>query len=160
MRCWHSGQSVHRCNDNEKALCIPQSSSIMGASPSDCLLSLPGHSLKESYPSAVKQSVYSIAPAYRAPVQFNSFLIWQFYSFRYLSFPAKLQSNIFTVYPIMLLIFTPLEFFESALADGLSLEFQWQQISRTFLSILVLLVVLSFEFFTLFLTDEYSLDSK
>ena len=43
---------------------IPQSSSIAGTSPSDCLVSYPGHSLGGgSYSSAEKQSVYSTAPA-------------------------------------------------------------------------------------------------
>ena len=43
---------------------FPQSSSITGTSPSDFLVSYPGHSLVGgSYPSAEKQSVYSIAPA-------------------------------------------------------------------------------------------------
>ena len=39
---------------NEGVLCIPQSSSIIGASLSDCLVLHPGHSLWESYPSAKK----------------------------------------------------------------------------------------------------------
>ena len=30
---------------------------------------------------------------------------------------------------LLLLLFTPLEFFTSALADGLSLGFEWQQVS-------------------------------
>ena len=34
-----------------------------GASPSDCLMSYPGHSMGESYPSAEMQSVYFTAPA-------------------------------------------------------------------------------------------------
>ena len=42
---------------------IPQSTSINGALPSDCLVSYPGHSLGESYPSAEMWSVYSAAPA-------------------------------------------------------------------------------------------------
>ena len=42
---------------------FPQSFSITGASPSDCLVSYPGHSLRESYPSAEMQSVYSTAQA-------------------------------------------------------------------------------------------------
>ena len=42
---------------------ILQSSSITGVSPSDCLVSYPGHSLGKSYPSAEMQSVYSAAPA-------------------------------------------------------------------------------------------------
>ena len=39
----------------------------------------------------------------------------------------------------LLLLLTPWEFFISVLADGLSLEFEWQQVSRTLLSILAVL---------------------
>ena len=39
------GQSGPGSNGNEEVLWIPQSSSITGASPSDCLVSYPGHSL-------------------------------------------------------------------------------------------------------------------
>ena len=57
------GQSGPGSDDNEGVLHIPQSSSIAGTSPSDCLVSYPGHSLGGvgSYPSAEKQSVYSTA---------------------------------------------------------------------------------------------------
>ena len=48
---------------NERGFGIPQSSSITGNSPSDCLVSYPEHFLGVSYPSAEKQSVYSTAPA-------------------------------------------------------------------------------------------------
>ena len=44
-------------------LAFLKASSITGASPSDCLISYPGYFLGGSYPSAVKQSVYSIGPA-------------------------------------------------------------------------------------------------
>ena len=37
---------------NKGVLCIPQSSSVTGASPSDCLVSYLGHFLEESYPCA------------------------------------------------------------------------------------------------------------
>ena len=57
------GQSGPGSNGNEVALHIPQSSSITGTSPSDFLMSYPGHSLGESYFSAEKQSVYSTATA-------------------------------------------------------------------------------------------------
>ena len=50
-------------NGNEGVLRIPQSSSKTGTSPSDCLVSYPGHSWGGSYPSAEKQSMYSTAPA-------------------------------------------------------------------------------------------------
>ena len=48
-------QSGPGSNGNEEVLHIPQSSSITGTSPSDCLVSYLGHS---SYPSAEVQSVY------------------------------------------------------------------------------------------------------
>ena len=59
------GQSGLGSDGNEGVLRIPQSSSIAGTSPSDCLVSYPGHLLGGgvSYTSAEKQSVYSTAPA-------------------------------------------------------------------------------------------------
>ena len=59
-------QSGPRSDGNERVLRIPQSSTITGISPSDCLVSFPGHLLSVcggSYPSAEVQSVYSTAPA-------------------------------------------------------------------------------------------------
>ena len=56
-------QSGPRSNGNEGVLCIPQNSSITGASPSDCIVSFSGHSLRKSYSSAEIQSVYSAALA-------------------------------------------------------------------------------------------------
>ena len=57
------GQSRPGSNGNEGVLHIPQSSSITGTSPSDCLVSYQGHLLGEgSYPSAEVQLVYSTAP--------------------------------------------------------------------------------------------------
>ena len=47
-------------------LCIPQSSSITGTSPPDCLVSYPGYPLGRGfYPSAEVQLVYSTAPPSR-----------------------------------------------------------------------------------------------
>ena len=57
------GQSGPGSNGNERVLRIPQSSSITGTSPSDCLMPYPGHLLGWSYPSAAVQLVYSTAPA-------------------------------------------------------------------------------------------------
>ena len=58
------GQSGPGSDGNEGVLRIPQSSSIAGTSPSDCLVSYPGHSFGGgSYPSSEKQSMYSTAPA-------------------------------------------------------------------------------------------------
>ena len=60
------GQSGSGRNGIQLVLCIPQSSSITGASPSDCLMSYPGLLLEGgSCPSAEIQSVYSIALADR-----------------------------------------------------------------------------------------------
>ena len=47
----------------EEVLDIPQSSSITGASLSNCLASYPEHLWGGSYPTAKKQSVNSTAPA-------------------------------------------------------------------------------------------------
>ena len=56
-------QTGPKSNDNEEVLHIFQSSNITGASPSDSLVSYPGHSWRKSYPSVEMQSAYSIAPA-------------------------------------------------------------------------------------------------
>ena len=50
-------------------------SSITGASPLDCLMSYPGHSLEESDPSTEMQSVYSADPADWATIKGYSSLI-------------------------------------------------------------------------------------
>ena len=57
------GQSGPGSNGTEEVLHIPRSSSITGTSPSDCLVSYPGHSLRGGLPSAEMQSVYSTALA-------------------------------------------------------------------------------------------------
>ena len=76
------GYSKPENNGNEGVLHIPQSSSLTGTSPSDFLMSYPGHSFREFYPSAEKQSVYSTAPAdwaiYRVNVKTVIFQIIQF----------------------------------------------------------------------------------
>ena len=50
------GQSGTRSDANKGVLRIPQSSSITGTSPSDCLVSYTGHSLEEYYPPDEMQS--------------------------------------------------------------------------------------------------------
>ena len=56
---WNEPES----NGNEGILHILLSSSIIRASPSDCLVSHPGHSLgRGAYSSAEMQSVHSRAP--------------------------------------------------------------------------------------------------
>ena len=57
---YHSDQNGPGNNGNEGVLYIPQSSRTR-ASPSDGLVSYPGHSLGRSYPSAKVQSVYFTA---------------------------------------------------------------------------------------------------
>ena len=62
-------QSGPESDGNEGVLCIPQSSSINGASPLDCLVSYQGLSLEEFYPSAEMRSVYSAVLADRVKSQ-------------------------------------------------------------------------------------------
>ena len=57
------GQSGSGSDGKEGVLRIPQRPSITEASPSDCLVSYPGHSLGESYLFAEMQSVYSATQA-------------------------------------------------------------------------------------------------
>ena len=57
------GQSGPRSDGNKRVLCISQSFSITGDSPSDCFLSYAGHSLEESSFSAQMQLMYSAATA-------------------------------------------------------------------------------------------------
>ena len=57
-------QSEPGSDGNERVLNIPQNSSITGISPSDCLVSYPGHLVGESYLFAEMEMVYSTAPAY------------------------------------------------------------------------------------------------
>ena len=54
-------QSGPRNDGNEGLLLIPQSSTITGTSPSDCLVSYPGYSLRGA--SAEMQLVYSAIQA-------------------------------------------------------------------------------------------------
>ena len=56
------GQIGPGSNWNKGVLCIPLSSSISVASPSNCLVSYPGHLMGESYPSAEMQSVDFATP--------------------------------------------------------------------------------------------------
>ena len=58
-----TGWSGPGSDGNKGVLRIPQSSNTTQISPSDCLVSNPGDSLVESWPSVEKQSVYSVAPA-------------------------------------------------------------------------------------------------
>ena len=46
-------QSGPGSTSNKGVLRISQSSSITGTSPTDCLVSYPGHSLEETYPSSI-----------------------------------------------------------------------------------------------------------
>ena len=57
------GQSEPETDENKGILSIPQSSTTIGALPSDCLMSHPGHSLGEFKAAAEMQSAYSAAPA-------------------------------------------------------------------------------------------------
>ena len=61
------GQSGPGSDGNEGVHCIPQRSRITEASWTDCLVSYPGHSLGESYPSTEMQS----APANQTMMYFS-----------------------------------------------------------------------------------------
>ena len=65
------GQIEPGSNGNEEVHYIPQSSSITGVSLSDCLVSYPGHLLKEFYLSTELQLVYFTAPANCTTVLFD-----------------------------------------------------------------------------------------
>ena len=66
------GQSGPGSDGNERILRIPQSSSIAGTSPWDCLVLYTGYLLKVgSYPSAEVQSAYSTSPADRGDLISN-----------------------------------------------------------------------------------------
>ena len=58
-----SSQGTPGSDHNNGVLHVPQSSTISEASSSDGLVSCPGDSLGESYPSAERQSEYSTTPA-------------------------------------------------------------------------------------------------
>ena len=55
------GQSGPESDGSKEVLRILQNFTVTGISPSDCFVSYPGHSVRESYPSAEMQSVYSTA---------------------------------------------------------------------------------------------------
>ena len=57
------GQSGPGSDSNEEVLCIPEISSITGASRSDVFVSYPGHSLGEFYPSLEMLPMYFAPPA-------------------------------------------------------------------------------------------------
>ena len=57
---------------NDGLLCIPQIFSITEISPSDCTMSYKGHSLRGSYPSAKKHSVYLTLPTDWAKYNFST----------------------------------------------------------------------------------------
>ena len=68
-----TSQSGPGSNGNKGVLCIPQSFSLSGTSPSDCLMPYPGQSLGGSYPSAELLTAFSTAPtdwASKQPVVF------------------------------------------------------------------------------------------
>ena len=56
------GQSGLGSDGNEGVLCILQSSYITGTSPSDCLVSYPGHSLGGGHTPLQKGSRYTLDP--------------------------------------------------------------------------------------------------
>ena len=75
------GQREPGSNGNEGVLHIPQSSSITETSPSDCLVSYPGHSLVESYCRDVFSVFYS--PSRLGKKDKRKVCIWEWLSWVY-----------------------------------------------------------------------------
>ena len=90
------GQSRLGNYGNKGILRIPQSSSITGASPSDCLVSYPRYSLMESFLFAEMQPMYSTAPADRAS------------EFREVAMitPSSQSQTIFQIYSVTIMVWT------------------------------------------------------
>ena len=75
---------------NKWVLCIPQSSRITGAPPSDCFMLYPGYSLVGSHPSTEMQSVHSMASADSACIYTDMYIYIYIYiqvHIRIMSFP-------------------------------------------------------------------------
>ena len=79
---------------SEGVLHIPQSSSITGTSPSDYLVSYPGHWLGLSYPSAKMLSVYSAVPV---DLAINNFILI-YVLFRYVILLYKFISQVSNIF--------------------------------------------------------------
>ena len=97
ISCYHSKPEWTCSNENEGVLRIPQSSSIAGTLLSDCLVPYTGHSLGVSYSSAVKQSVYSTAPA-DWPNYFYYYYYYYNYFWNILGYFFFLQKQIWFLY--------------------------------------------------------------
>ena len=74
------GQNGPVSDGNEGVLCTPQSSNIIGTSPSDNLVSYTGH-LEKSYFSVEMQLVYFAAPADWARTELEN--IWYYHNFNF-----------------------------------------------------------------------------
>ena len=66
-----SGQSGPESDGNERVLWIPQSSSITGASASDCSVSYPGHSLGMGLTSQQRCSQCILRPQLTGPINLS-----------------------------------------------------------------------------------------
>ena len=71
------GQSGPGNDGNEGVLCIPQGSSITGASPSDCLVSYPGHSLVVRVVLPLGRDVVGVfySPSWLGYIQLGIFIL-------------------------------------------------------------------------------------
>ena len=96
-------------------------------------------------PTSNSSSPFSnaLVPVPNAPITIGIIVTCMFHSFfnslarsRYLSFSHSFSFILWSVGTakstiIIIIIITPLEFFTSVLADGFSLEFEWQQVSSS-----------------------------
>ena len=99
-----SGQNKPWSVRNKRILCIPQTSSITRASPSDCFVSYSGYSMEKYYPSAEMQSVYSTASADWAT---NSCVKIIYITYKYIIMELlMLNSNIFIIKGFRTIVFS------------------------------------------------------
>ena len=89
------GQIKPGSDGNEGVICIPKSSWITGASPSDCLASYPEQLLGESYSSTEMQSAYTTVPADSATLWFCC--KFKFYPYL-LSWPTLVHYTFYTIF--------------------------------------------------------------
>ena len=76
---------------------IPQSFSITGASPSDCLVSYPGLLSGESYPSTEMQSVYSTASVDKLHLLYVYLYIFKSFLFLFLLIEPEYLTRILDI---------------------------------------------------------------
>ena len=104
------GQSGRGSDGNKGVLCIPQSSNIIGASPSGCLVSYPVHSLVGVLPFCRYSVGIFFSPSRLGYVHCEG------------SFNIKHHEKIHFLFSFLFFFFL-----SSVLTDGFSLKSEWQK---------------------------------